>query len=140
MTVLQVRWYSSWFPGGIEMLIFFYCLNHPNHSKPEWLSRQRTKLTLVCSLLRATLHFNDQILFESLNLVLSLTIVRRKKVTSFGFLPHTMSWVTYDIVGRSLRHRRPHQRYLMSHRTYYIVCMIFKGKTYDIVGYYSIVL
>ena len=51
-----------------------------------------------------------------------------------GFLPHTMSQVTYDIVGRSLRHRRSHLRYRMSHRTYDIVCTIFKGKTYDIVG------
>ena len=57
-----------------------------------------------------------------------------------GFLPPTMSYVTYDVVRRPTRHRRSDVRHRMSHRTYDIARTIFKLWTYDIVRTMSYVL
>ena len=57
-----------------------------------------------------------------------------------GFLPPTMSYVTYDVVRRQTRHRRSDVRHRMSHRTYDIARTIFKLWTYDIVRTMSYVL
>ena len=59
---------------------------------------------------------------------------------SSGFLPPTMSYVTYDVVRRPTRHRRSDVRHRMSHRTYDIARTIFKLWTYDIVRAMSYVL
>ena len=57
-----------------------------------------------------------------------------------GFLPPTMSYVTYDVVRRPKRHRRSDVRHRMSHRSYDIARTIFIQWTYDIVRAMSYVL